>query len=128
MIEVRGTIVSANGGRRLTGVTVDTPEGRRSFACDGLVLSLGLAPRDTLVRMAADDPVTVAGDAATPGCSIEDAIDDGRRAGRGEPVAAREPDPGPALGDGGLVCPCEDVGVDELETAWREGWTNARRS
>ncbi|HYJ61280.1 MAG TPA: 2Fe-2S iron-sulfur cluster-binding protein [Actinomycetota bacterium] len=125
VIEVRGTIVSANGGRRLTGVTVDTPEGRRSFACDGLVLSLGLSPRDTLVRMAADDPVTVAGDAATPGCSIEDAVEDGRRAGRGEPVVAREPDPWPGLGSGGFVCPCEDVGVDELEAAWREGWTNS---
>jgi sarcosine oxidase subunit alpha len=125
VIEAAGTVVSANGRRRLTGVTIDTPQGRRSYACDALVLSLGLAPRDALVRMAADDPVLVAGDAALPGCTLDGAIESGRAAGRGEVVEPRDPDPWPALGEGGYVCPCEDVGVHELETAWREGWTSS---
>jgi sarcosine oxidase subunit alpha len=125
VIEVEGTVVSANGHRALTGVTVDTPAGRRSYACDALVLSLGLAPRDGLVRMAADDPVVPAGDAAAPGCTLDEAIESGRAAGRGDPVPTREPDTWPPIGEGGFVCPCEDVGVDELETAWREGWTSS---
>lgn len=125
VIEVDGTVVSANGRRTLTGVTIDTPEGRRSYACDALVLSLGLGPRDGLARMAHGDPVIVAGDAATPGCSLDEAIESGRAAGRGEQPPTSEPDPWPSLGEGGFVCPCDDVGVDELEAAWREGWTSS---
>jgi len=125
VIEASGRVVSANGTKRLTGVTIDTPEGRRSYACDALVLSLGLSPRDALLRMAAEDPVLGAGDVVRPGCSLDEAIADGRAAGRGEAVEAREPDPWPDLGTDGYVCPCEDVGVHELEAAWREGWTSS---
>ncbi len=123
--ETQGHVVSANGRGRLTGVTVDTPEGRRTYRCDALVLSLGLSPRDSLLRMAADDPVSGAGDVIWPGCTLLEAEQTGRAAGRGELVQPREPDPWPALGAGGYVCPCEDVGIDDLEAAWAEGWTSS---
>jgi sarcosine oxidase subunit alpha len=125
VIEVEGTVRAANGRSQVTGVTVETAEGRRSFACDALVLSLGHSPRDALLRMAADDPAIGAGDVVAPGCSLEEAIESGRAAGRGETPPAHDPDPWPALGAGGYVCPCEDVGVHELEAAWAEGWRSS---
>ena len=53
--------------KQASSVTVLTPEGRRAFASDALVLSLGWAPRDTLLRMTADPEVVGAGDVVLPG-------------------------------------------------------------
>lgn len=117
-------VVEVLGHGRLQAVIVDTPMGRRRVACDALVLSLGHAPRDALLRMSADRTVTGAGDVVWPGCSLEDAIDSGRRAGAGEDVEVR-PAPDVPIGEDGTVCLCEDVGVHELEQAWQEGWTNS---
>jgi sarcosine oxidase subunit alpha len=122
---VAGRVLEARGSTQVSSVTVLTPEGRRAFACDALVLSLGWAPRDTLLRMTAEPEVVGAGDVVRPGCSIEDAERSGRAAGRGEADEPREADPWPVAEPDGYVCVCEDVSMHDLEQAWDEGWTSS---
>ena len=122
---VAGRVLEARGPKQVSSVTVLTPEGRRAFACDALVLSLGWAPRDTLLRMTADPEVVGAGDVVLPGCTIDDAERSGRAAGRGEPDEPREADPWPVAEPDGYVCVCEDVSMHDLEQAWDEGWTSS---
>ena len=118
-----GRVVRAEGRGHVTAVVLDTPDGERRVACDTLILSLGLAPRDALLRMGAELPVCGAGDAVWPGCTIEQAEGSGLEAVAGgvEPWAVADA----PLGSEGVVCLCEDVGVRELHAAWAEGWTNA---
>ncbi len=130
--EVTGQVLEARGRKGVSSVTIDTPEGRRSFACDALVLSLGWAPRDALLRMSPlhETEVIGAGDVIAPGGTIEDAIESGRRAGAGDPQPDADAEAGarppwPALGSGGYVCVCEDVRVHDLDAAWEEGWTSS---
>ena len=122
---VAGRVLEARGPKQVSSVTVLTPEGRRAFASDALVLSLGWAPRDTLLRMTADPEVVGAGDVVLPGCTIDDAERSGRAAGRGEPDEPREADPWPVAEPDGYVCVCEDVSMHDLEQAWDEGWTSS---
>jgi sarcosine oxidase subunit alpha len=130
--EVRATldarIVRAEGRRHLSAVVVRVADRERRIPCDALVVSAGLTPRDGLPRMASEMPMARAGDVVDPGCSPEEAIRSGSLAGRDDPAPpATSTVEGemPALGTGGTVCLCEDVGVDELAQAWREGFTNA---
>jgi sarcosine oxidase, subunit alpha len=120
-----GRVLEARGRRHITSVTVMTPEGRRAYACDALALSLGWAPRDSLLRMSTDEEASGAGEVVLPGCSLDEAEASGRAAARGEPVAARAAEPWPELEHDGYVCVCEDVGVHDLEAAWGEGWTSS---
>jgi sarcosine oxidase subunit alpha len=122
---VEGRILEARGSGQVSSVTVLTPQGRRAFVCDALVLSLGWQPRDALLRMSTEPEVTGAGDVVTPGCSLAEAEASGRAAGRGEIVEPRPAEPWPLLEDAGYVCVCEDVRVHDLELAWREGWTSS---
>jgi sarcosine oxidase subunit alpha len=122
---VAGRVLEARGSTQVSSVTVLTPDGRRAFTCDALVLSLGWAPRDSLLRMTADPAVVGAGEVVRPGCAIDEAEETGRAAGRGEPVAVHEAAPWPVLEDDGYVCVCEDVRVHDLEAAWDEGWTSS---
>jgi sarcosine oxidase, subunit alpha len=117
-------IVKAEGTRHIDGVVLRGPDGERHLPCDALVLSLGLARRDALVRMADLEPVVAAGDAARPGCSLEEAELTGAAAGAGDAVEVAE-GPDPRRGDAGYVCLCEDVAVKDLEQAWDEGWTSS---
>jgi sarcosine oxidase, subunit alpha len=119
-----GSVISAEGRGRVASVTIAVGGQRRRIACDTLVLSLGLAPRDGLLRMAGDEPVVAAGDAAVPGCSPEEAEASGRRAGVGEDPGTGEAAP-VRFGNDGYVCLCEDVGAKDLEAAWREGWRSS---
>jgi sarcosine oxidase, subunit alpha len=96
---VDGELVQARGHGRLQSVVVRERGERRRIACDTLVLSMGLAPRDELARMAVDEPVRLVGDAAL------DADD-------------------PRLG-GGYLCLCEDVALHDAEQAWTEGFRSA---
>ncbi|RPJ12689.1 MAG: FAD-binding protein, partial [Actinobacteria bacterium] len=96
---VDGELIEAHGRGRVRSVLVREGGERRRIACDTLVLSMGLAPRDELARMAVDEPVEVVGDAA---------------------LEADEP----RLG-GGYLCLCEDVAVHDLEQAWAEGFRSA---
>jgi sarcosine oxidase subunit alpha len=118
-----GRVVRAEGRGHVAGVVLETPTGDRRFACDALILSLGFAPRDALLRMGAELPVSGAGDAVWPGCTTEQAEASGLEAAVGavEPWAVADA----PLGPEGVVCLCEDVGVRELHAAWAEGWTNA---
>ncbi len=122
---VAGRVLEARGRGHVSSATVLTPEGRRAFSCDALVLSLGWQPRDTLLRMSADPEVCGAGDVVWPGCSLEEAESSGAAAGRGDPVESRAAEPWPLLETEGYVCVCEDVRVHDLEAAWDEGWTSS---
>ena len=96
---VDGELVEARGHGRLRSVVVRERGERRRIRCDALVLSMGLAPRDELARMAVGEPVRLVGDAAL--------------------------DPGePRLG-GGYLCLCEDVALHDVEQAWTEGFRSA---
>lgn len=119
-----GKVVSAQGRKQVSSVVVETPTGRRTLACDVLVLSLGLAPRDALLRMATVENVTAAGDVVWPGCSLDEAVESAAKASGGEGPASREAE-APVLGPAGYVCLCEDVAVKDLERAWDEGWRSA---
>jgi glycine cleavage system aminomethyltransferase T/thioredoxin reductase len=96
---VDGELVEARGHGHLRSVIVRELGERRRIACDALVLSTGLGPRDELARMAVNEPVRVVGDAA---------------------IEADEP----ALG-GGYLCLCEDVALHDAEQAWAEGFRSA---
>ncbi len=119
-----GHVVAAHGRRGVRAITVASGGLREEIACDALVLSLGLAPRDALLRMAEAEPVLAAGDLARPGCSLAEAEETGRAAGRGEPVEPRPPE-SIKLGRDGIVCLCEDVSLRDLRDAWAEGWRSA---
>jgi sarcosine oxidase, subunit alpha len=95
-------VLRAEGKDRVAFAVVRDPEGMtRGIGCDAFVLSLGLAPRDDLARMAADaDPVEVVGDAALDPAGIGD--------------------PGE-----GYVCLCEDVAATDLRRAWAEGFRSS---
>ena len=123
--EVRGRVLEARGSKQVASATVLTPEGRRAFVCDALVLSLGWAPRDSLLRMSPDPEVYGAGDVVLPGCTLAEAEASGRAAAAGDPVEPRVAEPWPILEESGYVCVCEDVGVRDLEAAWDEGWSGS---
>jgi sarcosine oxidase, subunit alpha len=100
-VVVDGLVQEARGDSTLRSVVLRRGNRAKRFDCDLLVLSLGLAPRDGLARMAlASEPVTIVGDAA---------LDVGA----------------PACGPDGTLCLCEDVSVHDLEQAWHEGYRNA---
>ena len=117
-----GRVVEARGGKHLERVVIERGSAREEIDCDALVLALGLVARDGLVLQAAGLPVVTVGDAATPGLSLAEAEEQGRRAGRGEPDAQRAEAALPGAPREGIVCLCEDVGVDELDQAWQEGF------
>jgi sarcosine oxidase subunit alpha len=97
---VEGRVTHAHGRRAIAAAFVRTDSGTRSIACDALVLSLGLAPRDALLRMAVDEPVELVGDAALE-------------------------EPEPPLHEDGTLCLCEDVSMHDLRQAWGEGYRSA---
>jgi len=119
-----GRIVAAEGSKGVRAVVISAGDARERVACDTLVLSLGLTPRDALLRMAAEEPAVGAGDVVWPGCSLDEAEQSGRAAGLGEPVEPR-PLGGVVVGGRGTVCLCEDVSIGDLRDAWAEGWRSS---
>ena len=77
--------MAAEGSKHLRGVVLGTAQGERRIACDALVLSLGLAPRDGLLRMGDELPIVGAGDVVVPGCTPDEAAQSGAAAGTGDP-------------------------------------------
>ena len=122
-----GRVVRAEGSRGIEAVVIESAGAERRMACDTLVLSLGWSPRDDLLRMGTPEEVSGAGDVVRPGCSLEEAEAGGRRAATdaSQPEEPGGPAAPPALGAGGTVCLCEDVGVHDLEQAWDEGWRSS---
>ena len=121
---VEGSVVAAEGRRNVRAVIVETGGSRERIPCDTLVLSLGWAPRDALLRMGTQDEVVGAGDVVAPGCSLADAEESGRKAARGEADHAGDVPTVAAAADG-YVCLCEDVSLHDLERAWNEGWRSS---
>ena len=118
-----GTISAARGTKRVTGAVIEAGSRRIEVACDGIIASLGLDPRDNLVRQAtaASVPVLAVGDVARPGLRPEQAEADGRRAAAGQPTAIAAA-PIPAEPKAGFVCFCEDVTAADLDLGWDEGF------
>jgi sarcosine oxidase subunit alpha len=108
---------AARGRKRLRSVVA----GGRRIRCDVLVLSLGLVPRDGLVRQAAGLPVAGAGEVVAPGCSLAEAEESGRAAALADTSRGLTPGRVPAA-RGGFVCLCEDVEARDLAIAWEEGF------
>jgi sarcosine oxidase subunit alpha len=119
---IDGDIVEARGRTSIRSVVIDPGGAREELRCDALVLSLGLAPRGGLALQAEGLPVVTVGDARTPGLDLTEAEEQGRRAGSGEPLACAAVVELPRSPQEGFVCLCEDVGADELEHAWQEGF------
>jgi sarcosine oxidase subunit alpha len=116
-----GEVVSVRGRHRVEGVVVESPRGIEEIACDALVLSRGLVPRDGLLRQAAGLPVTGAGDAILPGCSVDTAAKSGQQSALGQAgLSPLESLPTPPRG--GFVCLCEDVRAEDVDLAWFEGF------
>ncbi len=116
-----GRVTKVRGHKRVEAVTVESTSGRETIPCDALVLSLGLSPRDGLLRQGRGQPVVGAGEVVLPGCSIDEAVKSGRRAMGGRADTAQELEL-PAAPRAGFVCTCEDVSVGDLEDAWAEGY------
>jgi sarcosine oxidase, subunit alpha len=95
-------VLRAEGSDRVRFAVVRDADGvTRGIGCDAFVLSLGLAPRDDLSRMASPgDPVEVVGDAALEGAAAHEPAD-------------------------GYVCLCEDVAGVDLRRAWAEGFRSS---
>ncbi|MFN8573892.1 MAG: 2Fe-2S iron-sulfur cluster-binding protein [Gemmatimonadaceae bacterium] len=119
-----GTVVEALGTQAVQAVVIDVGGRRRTIPCDTLVLSLGLEPRNGLLRQAVYETIVGAGDVVRPDCSAEVAEESGRAAARGVATpAATAPSPLPLPeASEGFVCLCEDVAVKEFEHAWDEGY------
>src|SRR5262249_12360012 len=58
------------------------------------------------------------------GCTLEEAIESGRRAGRGGPQRTIPNLVSIDAPQDGFVCLCEDVDAKDLDVAWREGFTS----
>jgi sarcosine oxidase subunit alpha len=98
---VGAEVLRADGKDGVRFAVLQDAEGvTRGIGCDLFVLSVGLSPRDDLVRMAAPGEVEVVGAVAA------------------EPAA-------PAMSPAGTVCLCEDVSVRDLERAWAEGYRSS---
>lgn len=116
-----GTVVAARGRTGIRRVVVRTGPGSTTIACDALVLSRGLFPRDNLLRQSAGLPVVGAGDVVSPGCTLNEAVASGTAAASGiRPTLVDLPLPDPP--DAGILCLCEDVKVKALDDAWAEGF------
>jgi sarcosine oxidase subunit alpha len=121
-----GVVIRARGRKQVRSVIVETEAGREAIACDALVLSLGLQPRDGLLRQAAFGVRVVgAGEVLGREMSLADAEASGGLAGRETAAPAMQVEL-PACADAGFVCLCEDVTVKELEGGWGEGFQSTQ--
>ena len=100
-IPVAGQLIRIEGDGRghVRGVvTADDWIGAETTTpCDTLIVGLGFAPRDVLVRMAGEVPISVVGPAAEAGVL-------------------------PPTPVGGIVCACNGTTVDDLQAAWDRGF------
>ncbi len=124
-------LVRVRGRRQVRGVLVrGATSGESEIACDTVVFALGASPRDGLLRMAAELPLDVpavgAGEVVDPGCAPDEAEASGARAGRGDARAGAPAAALPEVPERGYVCLCEDVRVEDLETAFAEGFRSSQ--
>jgi sarcosine oxidase subunit alpha len=123
-----GEIVQAHGKKRVKAVSIRYTGGTEKIECDLLCLSGSLTPQENLLRQGTAMPVHAAGDLLAPAPveeSIAHAREVGARAARSE--GAELPELGQKArrcGDGGYVCICEDVSVQDVRNAVTEGFTS----
>ncbi|MDX6619879.1 MAG: sarcosine oxidase, subunit alpha [Gaiellales bacterium] len=128
MRTIVGEIVQVHGKKRVSAVSVRYTGGTEKVECDLLCLSGSLTPQENLLRQGTAMPVHAAGDllAAVPVAeSVEHAREVGARAARGE--GAELPELGlkaRRCGEGGYVCICEDVSVQDVRNAVTEGFSS----
>jgi sarcosine oxidase subunit alpha len=121
--EVGADAVKTIEGRgRVEAITSGT--GHR-IECDAVVFSVGREPRDSLLRQGFGLPVFGAGEAISPGCSLDEAEAEGRAAAAGQALTPTKRDLTLTSRLQGCICLCEDVTGEELEHAWREGFRSA---
>jgi len=95
---VTGQLVRFEGSERVEAVVVrDADAQERRIVCDTVAVSLGLQPRDALVRMGNGLPVRAVGDVTRPS----------------------DIPPCPLAG---TVCSCSGVTVENLESVWQRGF------
>jgi glycine cleavage system aminomethyltransferase T len=92
-----GQVIRFEGTERVEAVIVRGDRGERRHECDTVSLALGLHPRDPLVRMGRGLPVRAVGDA-----TLDSTIP-----------------PCPAAG---VVCPCNGISVEDLDSVWERGF------
>ena len=123
-----GEVTKAHGRKQLEGVSVRFTGGEERLACDLLLLSGGFTPQENLLRQGPGLPVWGVGDVVSPlplEQSIAQAREVGAKAFRGEPVELPEAGTkSKRCGDGGFACICEDVSVDDVKQAVREGFSS----
>ena len=123
-----GEIVQAHGKKRVKAVSVRYTGGTEKIECDLLCLSGSFTPQENLLRQGTAMPVHAAGDLLAPAPvaeSVAHAREVGARAARGE--GAELPELGlkaRRCGDGGYVCICEDVSVQDVRNAVTEGFSS----
>ncbi len=128
MRTVVGEIERVHGKKRVSAVSVRFTGGTEKIACDLLCLSGDFTPQENLLRQGTAMPVHAAGDLLAPAPvaeSVANAREVGARAARGE--GAELPELGqkaPRCGDGGYVCLCEDVSVQDVRNAVTEGFAS----
>jgi sarcosine oxidase subunit alpha len=128
--QIEGEVVAAKGRKHVTGAVVASAGGKEEIACDLIAVGSVIQQNAHLPRLAYDLPCVLAGDAGTPGGSLAESEESGRRAGaaaaEGLPAYVNPPAPAPhACGTKGFVCLCEDVKVKEIEDAIDEGFESA---
>lgn len=96
-IAAPGSLVRIEGDSHVTAVVVATASGEERIECTTLVVGLGLHPRDALARMGHDMAVSSVGDAAE--------------------TATVPPCP-----QAGVICPCSNVTVDQMQAVWDRGF------
>ena len=95
---VSGALVRFEGDERVSAVVVRDADGALStHDCNSVCVGLGLQPRDALYMMGKDLPVRIVGDAA-----IEATV----------PTCPTE----------GIICPCANVSVADLDRVWDQGF------
>jgi sarcosine oxidase, subunit alpha len=99
---IDATVVRAEGKDRVRFAVLRDVDGvTRGIGCDLFVLSMGLSPRDDLVRMSVAGEVEAVGDVGA------------------------DASPTATMHAAGTVCLCEDVSVGDLERAWAEGYRSS---
>lgn len=96
-IEAPGELVRFEGTESVEAVVVATSAGEVRYPCTTVVVGLGFHPRDALARMGNGLKVSVVGDAA------------------GEATI-------PPCPTTGVICPCSDVTVAQLQSVWDRGF------
>jgi glycine cleavage system aminomethyltransferase T len=94
---VSGTLIRFEGDRRIEAVVTETNGEQTRHPCDTAVVALGVTPRDGLLRMGHGLAVRAVG-------------------------AAAEPPDLPVCPTAGVVCPCNTITVEDLDTAWERGF------